>query len=104
MSQVKENLFALNLRLWTWDLGLLKLFYLFHARGVAASGLELRLEPGAYDLWNRFGRCGARAQSKNVGVIVLASEPRGLFRPRDGSAYARHLLGGDSHARPGPAD
>src|SRR5436190_1648608 len=72
------------------------------ARRVAAGG-ERSVEPGLEDLDRRVPRRDARAERQDVGVVVLAAEPRRVGVGAGGGADAGDLVGGHRHTEPGAA-
>jgi len=63
-----------------------------HVTLVSAEGLA---EEGINDCQARSQVVHAPAQSDDVGIVVLASQPGGLDRPGQGCAYPVNLVGGD---------
>src|ERR1043166_2803287 len=60
---------------------------------------KVRREPRSHDLRNVGGRSGASADRKHVRIVVLAAEPRSLFRPCNSRTPTRNFVCSDRHTR-----
>src|SRR3954471_21721373 len=59
--------------------------------------LKACAEPCPHDLRNLILRRGARPDGQDVRVVVLAREPRDIFRPGDRRAHPLNFVCGDGH-------
>src|SRR5215212_11057731 len=74
-----------------------------NARGMPAT-FKLGRKPCAHYFRDVVRRRSTGAYCQHVGVVMLARETRSLFRPRNGSANAWNLVGGDRHSGARPAN